>query len=247
MNEYGSISDDFGVSVYVNTKMELPDKRETILHFFDSLKKNFPELTDFETRENGDFFLEEDRDNGSYRWVSLERHRFCSGFVNPADLAAADKQNERVLEVAPFHLDFSPLDCESLDVLFTFNFLYTGNHDEVVAEALGLNTTLESVLQMPEAKVLDYKPTLTMALDDACRMQCQLSVETRTNTYQVRTNQFTEAPISVYFTVRQYWGRQTLTFVDSYHKQRKLAAELVDQHIIPAVLKPLSETIANKQ
>jgi len=30
-----------------------------------------------------------------------------------------------------------------------FDFMYTGNHDEVVAEALGLNTTLESLMQMP--------------------------------------------------------------------------------------------------
>jgi hypothetical protein len=247
MNEFGSLSDDFGVSVYVNTKMELPEKRETVLHFFDSLQKNFPDLTDFETRENGDFVLEEDRDKGSYRWVSLERQRFCSGYVNPPDLAAADRQNERVLETAPFHLDFSPLDCESLDVLFTFNFLYTGNHDEVVAEALGLNTTLESVLQMPGSKVLDYKPTVTLALDEHCRLQCQLSVETRSTTYQVRTNQFAEAPISVYFTVRQYWGRQKQSFVESYRQQRKVAGDLVEQHVIPAVLKPLSERIANQQ
>ena len=47
-----------------------------------------------------------------------------------------------------------------------------------------------------------------LALDDGCRLQCRLSIETRTNAYQIRTGQFPEAPISVYFTVRQYWGRQ---------------------------------------
>ena len=35
-----------------------------------------------------------------------------------------------------------------LDALFAFDFLFSGNHDEVVAEALGLNTTLESLLQL---------------------------------------------------------------------------------------------------
>jgi hypothetical protein len=244
---YGSLCDDYGISTYVNTKMELPTKRETVLHFFDSLKKSFPELTDFDVRDNGDFFLEEDREVGSHRWVSLEKHRFCAGYVNPPDLAAADRHNERILEVAPFHLDFSSLDCESLDVLFTFNFLYGGNHDAVVAESLGVNTTLDSLLQLPGSKVIDYKPDMTLALDGSCRLQCRLNIETRTNTFMVRTNTFPETPISVYFTVRQYWGRQGSTnFIESYRKQRRVAQELVDGHIVPAILKPLSERIASQ-
>ena len=113
-----------------------------------------------------------------------------------------------MLEIAPYHLDFGSLDCEALDVLFSFDFLYSGNHDEVVAEALGLNTTLESLLQVAGTKVLGYEPSLMLALDDTCRLQCRLSIETRTNAYQIRTNQFPEAPITVFFTVRQYWARQ---------------------------------------
>ncbi len=248
MNPYSSLCDDFGIYVYVNTRMELPSGRETVLHFFDSLQKNFPQMTDFECRESGEFVLEEDRESGSYRWVTLETKRFCSGYVNPPSLDLADQQHERVLEVAPYHLDFGPLDCEALDVLFAFDFMYSGNHDEVVAEALGLNTTLESLLQMPSARVINYEPSLMLALDDNCRLQCRLSVETRTNAYQIRTGQFPEAPISVYFTVRQYWGRQAAkTFGESYQNQRKICQELVDSHIIPAVVKPLAQAIANKQ
>jgi hypothetical protein len=64
----------------------------------------------------------------------------------------------------------------------------------------------------------------------------------------VRTGQFPEAPISVYFTVRQYWGRQPFkVFGDSYKNQRKVAQELVDNHIIPAVVRPLAQAIATKQ
>ena len=141
--------------VYLNTKMDLPSGRETVLHFFDRLRKTYPQMTDFDCRENGNFVLEEDREQGSYRWVTLETKRFCSGFVNPTTVDAADAHHERVLEVSPFHLDFSPLDCEAMDVLFAFDFTFTGNHDEVVAEALGVNTTLESLLQMPGSRVLD--------------------------------------------------------------------------------------------
>ena len=248
MNPYSSLCDDFGIYVYVNTKMELPSGRETVLHFFNSLQKTFPTMSDFECRGGNEYVLEEDREQGSYRWIGLEVKRFASGFVNPPSVEAADTQHERVLEIAPYHLDFGSLDCESLDVLFSFDFIYSGNHDELVAEALGLNTTLESLLQMQGTKVLGYEPSLMLALDDTCRLQCRLNIETRTNAYQIRTNQFPEAPITVYFTVRQYWAKQTgKTFIEGYQNQRKICQELVDQHIIPAVIKPLNQTIENKR
>jgi hypothetical protein len=248
MNPYTSLCDDFGVYVYLNTKMELPSGRETILHFFDSLQKTFPQMTDFECRDSGEYVLEEDREQGSYRWVTLEPRRLCSGFVNPPTLEMADGQHERILELAPYHLDFNSLDCEALDVLFAFDFMFSGNHDEVVAEALGMNNTLESLLQVPHAKVINFEPSVMLSLDENCRLQCRLSVETRTNAYQIRTGQYPEAPISVYFTVRQYWGRQPAkTFGESYHHQRKICQELVDSHIIPAVIRPLAQAIAAKQ
>jgi hypothetical protein len=150
--------------------------------------------------------------------------------------------------VAPYHLGITGLDCEALDVLFAFDFMYSGNHDEVVAEALGMNSTLENLIQMPGTRVINYEPSLMLALDEGCRLQCRLSIETRTNAYQIRTGQFPEAPISVYFTVRQYWGRsQFKEFVESYKNQRRVLQDLVDSHIIPAVVRPLAQTIAAKQ
>jgi hypothetical protein len=228
--------------------MDLPSGRDTVLGFFDRLRKSYPTMTDFDHRESGEYVLEEDREQGSYRWVTLENRRLCVGYVNPPELEEADQLNELVLEAAPYYLTCGPLDCEATDVLFTFDFLYTGNHDEVVAEALGMNTTLENVLQLPGSRVLNYEPSLMLALEDSCRLQCRLSVETRTNAYQIRTGQFPDAPISVYFTVRQYWGRQPYkTFLESYQNQRKVCQELVDNHIIPAVVRPLAQTIAAKQ
>lgn len=248
MNTYSSLCDDFGVYVYLNTKMDLPTSRETVLHFFDSLQKSFPQMTDFDCRENGEYVLEEDREKGSYRWVTLETRRLCTGFVNPPSLEEADTHHERILELAPYHLDFNGLDCEAMDVLFAFDFTFSGNHDEVVAEALGLNPTLENLVQIPGHKVINYEPSLMLALDDNCRLQCRLAVETRTNAYQIRTGQFPEAPISVYFTVRQYWGRQAVKdFNESYRNQRRICQELTDSHIIPGVVRPLAQTIAAKQ
>jgi hypothetical protein len=48
--------------------------------------------------------------------------------------------------------------------------------------------------------------------------------------------------------VRQYWGRQPFkTFVESYHNQRRICQELVDSHVISAVVRPLAQAIAAKQ
>src|SRR5262249_46792952 len=189
--------------VYLNTKLDISAQRETVLHFFEAVQKSFPRMLDFDRRENGDYYLEEERDQGSYRWVTMEARRLCIGFVNPPAFEDADGTNDSLLEIAPYHLDLSGLDTESLDVLFNFDFMFAGNHDEVVAEALGVGTPLENLLQLSGSRVINYEPSMMLALDESCRLQCRLSVETRTNAYQIRTGHFPEAPISDYFTVRQ--------------------------------------------
>jgi len=248
MNSYGSLCDDFGVSAYLMGKIEMPTGRETVLHFFEALQKAFPKMTDFEKRDNGEYTLEEDRDAGSYRWASLDARRLCTGFVNPPALEDADEHNERVLEMAAYHLDLHGLQTDALDALYYFDFLYQGNHDEVVAEALASNTPLEGLTQLPGGRVLHFQPTLMMALDDTCQLQGRLNIETRTSAYQVRTGQFNESPISVYFTVRQFWGKQAYkSFVESYQNQRRLLDELATQYVVPNVITPLQKVIGAKQ
>ena len=72
------------------------------------------------------------------------------------------------------------------------------------AEALGLGPAFDGLLGINNARPLSLEPSLTMALEDDCRRQCRLMIETRTNAYQVRRNDYPEETISVYFTVRQY-------------------------------------------
>jgi len=247
MNPYSSLCDDFGVYVYLNTKMELPSSRETVLHFFDRLRKTYPTMTDFDARENGEFVLEEDREQGSYRWVTMEHRRLCIGYVNPPGLEDADSLHEQVLESAPYHLDFNPLDCEALDVLFAFDFMYSGNHDEVVAEALGLNTTLENMLQMTGSRIINYEPSLMLALDEACRLQCRLSIETRTNMYHIRSGDYPEDQLSVYLTARQYGSLGgEATFVSTMENLSRICHDLVEGYVIENVLQPLARAIAMK-
>ena len=152
-----------------------------------------------------------------------------------------------VLELAPHLLTISMLDCEALDVMYGFDFTYEGNHDEVVAEALGVGPALEGLLEVPGGRVINFEPSITLALDESCRLQCRLSVETRTNAYQVRTGEFPEDQISVYFTVRQYWGTgPELTFLDSFRRQREIGEEVVRASVIPRIVRPLAQAIASR-
>ena len=70
--------------------------------------------------------LEEDKDSGHQRWVSLEPRRICSGHVNPDHSDDAMEQHALLLELVPYMLSVSPLDCEALDYMMGFDFSYRG-------------------------------------------------------------------------------------------------------------------------
>jgi hypothetical protein len=247
MNPYSSFCDDFYVNMNLSTEMELPTGRETVLHYFERLQKKYPTMRNFYSREKGDFVLEEDKDQGHYRWATIEARRLCSGQVNPDSIETALDQHRLVLEVAPYMLSMSPLDCEALDLLFGFDFTYRGNHNQLVAETLGISPAMERLIDVPGATVISCEPSITLALDEDCRVQCRLSVETRTNAYQVRTGDFPEDQLSVYLTARQYGslGPDT-TFVQALNNLSRVCNEMVDEYVVEQVLQPLARAIALK-
>ncbi len=67
---------------------------------------------------------------------ALKHDRIGSGVVNPSEFEMAYEQDRLVLGLVPYMLSVSPLDIDSLDVTFAMDFDCTGNHDEVIAEAL---------------------------------------------------------------------------------------------------------------
>jgi hypothetical protein len=247
MNEYASLCDDFYVNMNLGTEMELPANRETVLHFFERVQKTYPSMRNFYCRERGDFVLEEDKDQGNYRWCTIEPRRVCSGQVNPDAIETALAQHKLVLELAPYTLSVSPLDCEALDLLFGFDFTYRGNQNQLIAEALGVSPAMDSVLELPGATVINYEPSLTIAVDPECRTQLRLSMETRTNAYQVRLGEYSEEQLSVYVTARQYGSlAPDQTFVDTLDRLHKLCREVIENHVIDHILRPIGRTISLK-
>jgi hypothetical protein len=247
MNRYTSFGDDFYINLNLNTEMELPSNRETILHYFEQIQKKYPTMRNFYCRDRGEYVLEEDKDQGHYRWTTVESRRACSGQVNPETVDEALDQHRLVLELLPYALSISPLDCESLNVMFGFDFTYRGNHNELVAEALGVAPALEPVVSIPGITVVAYEPNIQIAIDDDCRVQCRLSVETRTSAYHVRTRDFPEEQLSVYLTARRYGSLdQGETYIDAMERLAQLCRQLVDDYVIDEVLRPLQQAIALK-
>ena len=83
MSQFSALCDEFYVNMSLNTEMELPTGRDTLLHFFEQLQKQYPTMRNFYSRQRGEYILEEDKDSGSYRWATVEAKRVSSGFVNP--------------------------------------------------------------------------------------------------------------------------------------------------------------------
>jgi len=247
MTPYASLADDFYINMNLATEMELPGQRETVLHFFERIQKKFPSMRKFYCRDKRDYVLEEDKDQGRYRWAAVEAKRLCSGQVNPPSIESALEQHRLVLDLAPPLLSVSPLDCEALDLLFGFDFAYRGNHNALLAEALGVGSALDRVADLPGVRVINFEPSLTIALDEDCRVQVRVSTETRTNAFQVRTGEFAEEQLSVYVTARQYGSLDPqTTYVDTIDRLAQLAREVVDACVTEQILKPLARTIALK-
>jgi len=246
-NPFSAFCDDFYVNMRLSTQLNLPHARETVLHFFERLQKEFPALTRFRKHENGDLCLEENRDSESYRWATLESRRLLAGHVNPPSVEEAMKIHTLLLQLSPFDLGISPLEVDYLDVLFGFDLSFRGNHDEVVAESLMQQSPLTALLEESGAKAVDIQPTVTVALSEDCRLQARIDIITRTNSYQVRTGDYNNDVISVYLVLRRYCGDRPRDPMEQiFAGLVEKAQTLCDSYIVPKVLRPLSSAIASR-
>ena len=246
---YGSLCDDFYVNMNLNTELELPSGRDTILHFFERIQRQFPTMNTFYQRDTGEFCLDEDREAGNYRWVTVERDRVCSGYVNPESLEDVDEQHKLILDLLPYAMGVSNLDIDSLDVLFGMDFDYEGNHDEILAEALFRESRFSTLLDSPDVKPLGFDPAILLGLSSDCRLQARISFESRTGAYQVRTGKYKqEDQLSLYISIRQYPDPvKKFSSVASYERQREMCEEMMNDRIIPNFVNPITDAIAQRR
>jgi hypothetical protein len=246
-NPYSSFCEDFYVNMRLGSQLALPHGRDTMLHFFERVQKAYPGMTRFRKTENNEFNLEEDRSGPSYRWVSLEQKRLSAGHVNPVNYEESLKLHSLLLDMAPHHLGISPLEIDYLDILFGFDLAFGGNHDEIIAESLYPESPLTCLTEELGSRAVDFQPTVTVALSDDCRLQARIDVVTRTNSYQVRTGDYSDDVISVYLVVRRYWGDRPKEPMDKLIAQMAERADaLCMNHIVPKILRPISSAIASR-
>ena len=244
---YSAFCEDFYVNMRLGSQLNFPHQRDTVLHFFERVQKEYPRMTRFRKSENGEFNIEEDRNSDSYRWMSLESRRLSSGHVNPPSIETALKLHSLLLELAPYNLGVSPIEIDYLDVLFGFDLSFSGNHDEIVAESLFGDSPLTCLAEEKGAKAVDVQPTVTFALSEDCRLQARIDVVTRTNSYQVRTGDFSDDAISIYLILRRYWGDRPRDPMEKLLGQMTSRAEsLCESYIIPRILRPISAAIASR-
>jgi hypothetical protein len=235
--------------MYVNTELDLPTQRDTILSFFERVQRHFPSMGCFYRGSENEYCLEESRKSGQYRWLVLEKDRIASGMANPTNIEEAYKQDRLILELIPYMLSVSHLDIDSLDLTFGMDFEYIGNHDELISEALFNTSVFSCFLEIPGVKPIGFSPIAVFSISNDFNTQVRISIESKTNVYQPQKHRHrSEEAISLSFTIRQYPpGEGKFDSLNSFDEQTLLIKELMDEKVVPNFVRPLVDVIAQKR
>lgn len=249
MNHFGAVCDDFYVSSRLFLKLDMPLERDTVLHFFDRVRKEYPGLRKLRRRDRNCLLLEEEADDdGSRRWIRLDANSLRYGHFAPDSADDVRKFGDLILNQAPYHLSFSDIDFDHLEVVYGFDLSYNGNHDQLVAETLlGEHAASGFLFGDHAAHPIDVQPYYGIALSPDCDMQAYLEVKSRTTTFEVRSETYDGQPISVLLTARKYWGLdKPPTLAEASGSLYDVADELAVDKVVPNFVNTLAAAIASR-
>lgn len=242
---FGALCSDFYVNLKLSLKMDLPSDRETILHLFDRVRRSIPSMDRFR-RYDGELALESSHKNGEYRWLALRQTSLRAGHVNPQSMEDAYKTHRLMLEVAPYHLTISPLDIDSVELLFGFDFECQSNHDEVVYNALLADSPLSDLLRVPGAKIMDVQPVFGLSLSERGDLQASFEVKTRTKTRRGQSRRYQNEPLSIFLSVRKFGPIQQVEELPVlFDKLTHHAEALATERLVPNLLTPIARQITS--
>ncbi|MFI4872958.1 MAG: hypothetical protein ACIAQ0_01075 [Phycisphaerales bacterium JB058] len=234
------VSDAY-VNLKVSLKLELTKSRETVLELFDRVRRQYPSMNQF-GRHGEELALETSPGESPYRWLAVRSRNIRSGIVNPADFRSAHDLHRHILEVIPYYLNISPLDIDSIELLFGADLMAGGNHDEAVYSALVADSPLANLL-VHDCTLTDCQPVLTTNVPDSPGTEIQYEVKTRQHG-PAREGENTGEPISIYLTARK---TGPLTDLDemtaTYSELARQGEHLVEHAMIPALVMPIRRAI----
>jgi hypothetical protein len=248
-SQFGAICDDFNVSSRLFLKLEMPLERDTILHFFDRIKRQFPEVNRLRRRGDESIILEEEpQAEGTKRWIRLDVSSLRFGCFAPTNLEAAREFHDLILEQAPYHFSFSSIDFDHFDLVYGFDLEYRGNHDQLLAETFWSDHPLAGFLFGEEAAhIIDAQPYLGISLTPNCELQAYVEVKSRTSSYEIRSTDFEAQQMSVMLTLRRYWGvSEDVSLAEAQRTMFQQADSLAADKVVPLLVNPLATAIAGR-
>lgn len=243
-DSYRALATDFFVNQKLSLKLDLPRERQTVLDMFDRVRRQFPSMNQFK-RYRDELALESETAAHEHRWVAIRNNNIRSGSVNPESLDEAYALHRHILEVAPFFMSISPLDVDSLELLYGFDLAAGGNHDEIVFDALIANTPLARMFDIPGASPIDCQPIFGVVLHEANDIEAICEIKTRSGGRHGRAEGSHE-PISVYLTLRKYGPVNDIKQLPDILRMLIAQGEqLVDTRLVPSIVVPLRDVIAS--
>lgn len=245
----GAIYDDFFVSCRLFLRLDMALERETVLHFFDRVRKEYPRLRSLRRHESGGLILEEEpEEGGSRHWIRLDPGSLRFGIFAPTDMDDVRRFSEAVITQAPYYLAFSEIDFDHLEAVYGFDLQYDGNHDQLVAETLLADQAAAALFGSAQtAHVIEAQPYFGIALTPDCDLQAFVEVKSRTSTYEVRSETYESQPITVFLTLRQYFGQELEGNLETLlGRLFDRADDLATEQVVPAYVNPLAAAIASR-
>jgi len=249
---FNALCSDFYINQKLALKMDLPTGRETVLDLFDRVRKFRPGMNRFR-RFEGELALESAPRDGQYDWVALRQTAARCGTVNPDGLAEAYQLHRLLLEIAPSYLSISPLDVDYLELMFGFDLEASGNHDDIVFDALFAETPLGRVIDSDRLIALDVQPFFTFALDPERKVQVNFEVKTRATETEggeeipPSSEGAPDEPISVFLSLRRLGPIESVEELPRILEALASAAEeIANERVIPHLIMPINKAISSR-
>jgi hypothetical protein len=240
---YRALCNDFYVNLKLAVRMDLPRTRETVLDFFERVRRQFPHMDSFRKYKD-ELALESPQHEMPHRWLAVRANSVRSGVVNPENTDQAYALHRHVLDIAPTYMSIPALDVDFVELLYGFDLAAGGNHDAIVLDALVPGSPLAALMDIPNTTPIDCQPLVGLTLGKKGDMEVYFEVKTRNSRGSHPREPDAGEPISVYATLRKFGSfADTKDVAAALGRLAKIGEDLVEHRVVPGLIVPIREAI----